>query len=210
MPSDDQYTTAMDMALLSRRYMDDHSEALTIHSTTEFEYNGIRQGNRNILLQKNIGGDGLKTGHVEDSGYHLTATAKRDSQRMIAVVMGCDKMNKRAQEAQKLLEYGFKNFSTVEAVKEGAAFGPVKVKRGKSNQVILTAAEDGRVTVPKGKENSVSAVPQLPQSIVAPIQKGQVVAKVLIQNEGKMVNEVNLIASLGVEKNLIRPWPIFV
>jgi len=210
MPADDQYTTAMDMALLARRYIEEHPEALALHSTTEFEYHGIRQGNRNTLLQKNIGVDGLKTGHVEESGYHLVATAKRDGQRMIAVVMGCDKVKKRAPETQKLLEYGFRNFSTVEVVKKDTTFGPVKVKRGKSNQVILTAAEDGRVTVPKGKENSVSAVPQLPQSIVAPIQKGQVVAKVLIQNEGKVVKEVNLLASLGVEKSLIPPWPILV
>jgi D-alanyl-D-alanine carboxypeptidase (penicillin-binding protein 5/6) len=210
MPGEDQYTTAMDMAILSKRYIEDHPEALVLHSTVEFEYNGIRQGNRNILLQKNIGVDGLKTGHVEESGYHLAATAKRDGQRMIAVVMGCDKVRKRAPEAQKLLEYGFKNFSTVEAVKKGATFGPVKVRRGKLNQVILTAAGDGRVTVAKGKENLVSAVPQLPQFIVAPIQKGQVVAKVFIQNEGKAVKEVNLIASLSVEKSLIPPWPILV
>ncbi len=210
MPTDDQYTSAMDMVLLARRYIEDHPEALVYHSTTEFEYNKIRQGNRNTLLQKNIGVDGLKTGHIEESGYHLLATAKREGQRMIAVVMGCNKMNKRAPEGQKLLEYGFKNFSTVEVVKKGATFGPVKVKRGKSNQVILTALEDGRMTVPKGKENSVSAVPQLPQSIVAPIQKGQAVAKVLIQNEGKVVKEVNLIASLAVEKSLIPPWPILV
>jgi serine-type D-Ala-D-Ala carboxypeptidase (penicillin-binding protein 5/6) len=210
MPGEDQYTTAMDMAILSKRYIEDHPEALVLHSTVEFEYNGIRQGNRNTLLQKNIGVDGLKTGHVEESGYHLAATAKRDSQRMIAVVMGCNKVRKRAPEAQKLLEYGFKNFSTVEAVKKGATFGPVKVRRGKLNQVILTAAEDGRVTVAKGKESLVSAVPQLPQFIVAPIQKGQTVAKVLIQNEGKVTKEVNLLASLGVEKSLIPPWPILV
>ena len=210
MPADDQYTTAMDMALLARRYIEEHPEALALHSTTEFEYHGIRQGNRNTLLQKNIGVDGLKTGHVEESGYHLVATAKRDGQRMIAVVMGCDKVKKRAPETQKLLEYGFRNFSTVEVVKKDTTFGPVKVKRGKLNKLILTAAEAGRATVPKGKENSVSAVPQLPQSIVAPIQKGQVVAKVLIQNEGKVVKEVNLLASLGVEKSLIPPWPILV
>jgi len=210
MPADDQYTTAMDMALLARRYIEGFPHALVLHSTTEFEYNGIRQGNRNTLLQKNIGVDGLKTGHIEESGYHLVATAKRDGQRMIAVVMGCDKMKKRAPETQKLLEYGFKNFSTVEAVKKGTSFGPVKVKRGKSNQMILAAAEDGRVTVPKGKENSVSVHPQLPKFLVAPIQKGQVVAKVLIQNEGKVVKEVNLLASLGVEKSLIPPWPILV
>ena len=210
MPADGQYITAMDMAILSKRYIEDHPEALVLHSTVEFEYNGIRQGNRNTLLQKNIGVDGLKTGHIKESGYHLTATAKRDGQRMIAVVMGCDKVRKRAPEAQKLLEYGFKNFSTVEAVKKGATFGPLKVKRGKLNQVLLTAAGDGRVTVAKGKENSVSAVPQLPQFIVAPIQKGQVVAKILIQNEGKAVKEVNLIASLSMEKSLIPPWPILV
>ena len=210
MPADGQYITAMDMAILSKLYIGDHPEALVLHSTVEFEYNGIRQGNRNTLLQKNIGVDGLKTGHIKESGYHLTATAKRENQRMIAVVMGCDKMRKRAPEAQKLLEYGFKNFSTVEAVKKGATFGPVKVRRGKLNQVILTAAEEGRVTVAKGKENLVSAVPQLPPFIVAPIQKGQVAAKVLIQNEGKVAKEINLLASLNVAKSLIPPWPILV
>ena len=208
MPGEGQVTTAMDMATLSKRYIESHPESLAFHSTVEFEYNGIRQGNRNTLLQKNIGVDGLKTGHVEEAGYHLAATAKRDGQRMIAVVMGCDKMRKRGTEAQKLFEYGFKNFSTIEAVKKGATFGPVKVKRGKLNQVGLTAAEDAKVTVAKGKENLVSAVPQLPQFIVAPIQKDQVLAKVLIQNEGKIAKEVSLLASSPVEKSLIPPWPI--
>lgn len=210
MPAEGQYTTAMDMATLAKRYIEDHPEALLYHSTVEFEYNGIHQENRNTLLQKNIGVDGLKTGHVEEAGYHLAATAKRDGQRMIAVVMGCDKMRKRGPEAQKLLEYGFKNFSTVEAVKKGATFGPVKVRRGKLNQVVLVAAEGGWVTVGKGKENSVSAVPQLPPSVVAPVQKGQVVAKVSVQNEGKVAKEVNLLASSDVEKSLIPPWPILL
>jgi D-alanyl-D-alanine carboxypeptidase (penicillin-binding protein 5/6) len=210
MPADGQYITALDMATLSRHYMEDHPEALALHSTVEFEYNGIRQENRNTLLQKNIGVDGLKTGHVEESGYHLTATAKRDGQRMIAVVMGCEKMNKRAPEAQKLLEYGFKNFSTVEAVKKGATFGPVKVKRGKLNEILFSSAEEGRVTVAKGKENLVSAHPQLPQFVVAPIRKGQVMAKVLVLNDGKPMREINLLASLDVEKRLIPPWLILV
>ena len=127
---------------------------------------------------------------------------------MIAVVMGCDKMNKRASQAENLLEYGFKNFSTVDAVKKGATFGPVKVKRGKVNQVLLAAAEEGRVTVGKGKENLVSVTPQMPSFVVAPVKKGQVIAKVLIQNEGKMAKEVNLLAASDVEKSLLPPWPI--
>jgi D-alanyl-D-alanine carboxypeptidase (penicillin-binding protein 5/6) len=207
MPANGQVTTAMDMALLSKRYIDDHPESLAIHSTTEFEFNGIRQGNRNTLLGKNIGVDGLKTGHIEESGYHLVATAKRDGQRMIAVVMGCDKVKKRAPEAQKLIEHGFRNFSTVEAVKKGAAFGPIKVKRGKLDQVGLIASESSFVTVPKGKENLVSAVPQLPAFVTAPIQKEQVLAKLLVQKEGKTVKDVPLHASTGIEKSLIPPWP---
>jgi D-alanyl-D-alanine carboxypeptidase (penicillin-binding protein 5/6) len=210
MPDGDQYITAMDMALLSKRYIEDHPKSLLLHSTIEFEYNGIRQGNRNTLLQKNIGVDGLKTGHIEESGYHLVATAKRDGQRMIAVVMGCDRVKKRAQEAQKLLEYGFRNFSTVEAVKKGASFGPVKVRRGKLNQLMLTAKEDGRVAVAKGKENLVSVVPQLPQYVVAPIQKDQTVAKILLQKEGKVVKEINLIASSEIQKSLLPSWPVMV
>ena len=208
MPAEGQVTSALDMALLAQRYIQDHPEALAIHSMVEFEYNGIRQGNRNTLLTRNIGVDGLKTGHIEESGYHLLATAKREGQRMIAVVMGCDKVKKRAPEAQKLLEYGFKNFSTVEAVKKDAPFGPVKVKRGKLDQLMLLAAENARVTVGKGKEKSVTATPELPPSIVAPVKKGQVVAKILVQNEGKTVKEVPLLASSDIEKSLIPPWSV--
>ena len=210
MPADGQYITALDMAILARRYIEDHPEALPLHSTAEFEYNRIRQQNRNTLLQKNIGVDGLKTGHVEEAGYHLAATAKRDGQRMIAVVMSCDRVKKRAPEAQKLLEYGFKNFSTVEAVKKGASFGPVKVRRGKLNKVTLTAAEAGWVTVAKGKENSVSVTPELPKFVVAPIQKNQVIAKVLIQNEGKVLKQVNLLSPLDVPKSILPSWPVMV
>jgi D-alanyl-D-alanine carboxypeptidase (penicillin-binding protein 5/6) len=208
MPVEDQYTSAMDMAVLAQCYIADHPEALALHSTTEFEYNGIRQGNRNTLLQKNIGVDGLKTGHIEESGYHLLATAKRDGQRMIAVVMGCDKARKRAPEAQKLLEYGFRNFSTVEVVKKTATFGPVKVKRGKLTEVSLAAAEEARVTVAKGKENTVSVTPQLPPFVMAPVRKGQPIAKVLVQKEGKAVKEINLLASSDIPKSLIPSWPI--
>src|SRR4030042_5088417 len=116
MPARDQDPTALDISILARRYIEDHSEGLVLHSLKEFEYQGILQQNRNTLLRKGIGVDGLMTGYLEASGYHLVTTAKRDGQRMIAVVMGCDTPQKRAQETQKLLEYGFKNFSTIQAL----------------------------------------------------------------------------------------------
>jgi D-alanyl-D-alanine carboxypeptidase (penicillin-binding protein 5/6) len=210
MPAEGQYTTAMDMAILARRYIQDHPEALAFHSTTEYEYNKIRQYNRNTLLKRNLGVDGLKTGHVEEAGFHLLATAKRDGQRMIAVVMGCDKMKKRGPEAQVLLEYGFRNFATVEAVKKGASFGPVKVRRGKLNKVDPVAATEEWVTVAKGKENKISVTPELPKFVMAPIQKDQVIAKVLIQNEGKVLKEVNLLSPIEVQKSLLPSWPVMV
>jgi D-alanyl-D-alanine carboxypeptidase (penicillin-binding protein 5/6) len=210
MPAEGQYTTAMDMAILARRYIEDHPEALAFHSTTEYVYNKIRQYNRNTLLLKNIGVDGLKTGHLEEAGFHLLATAKRDGQRFIAVVMGCDKERKRAQEAQVLLEYGFKNFSTVEAIKKGASFGPVKVKRGKESKIALVSAEEGWVTVPKGKENQISITPELPNVVTAPIEKNQIIAKALIQNEGKVLRQVNLISPVEVQKSFLPPWPVMV
>jgi D-alanyl-D-alanine carboxypeptidase (penicillin-binding protein 5/6) len=210
MPADGQVTSAMDMAVLAKHYIEDHPESLAFHSSTEYEYNGIRQGNRNTLLQKNIGVDGLKTGHIEESGYHLVATAKRDGQRMIAVVMGCEKVRDRAPEAQKLLEYGFKNYATVEAVKKGALFGPVKVKRGKTDQVILAAVEDAIATVARGKENTISVGSELPKVVIAPIQKGQILAKIPVLLEGKLIKEVNLIASVDVPKTWIPAWPILI
>jgi D-alanyl-D-alanine carboxypeptidase (penicillin-binding protein 5/6) len=210
MPAEGQFVTARDMALLARRYIEDHPEALALHSQTEFEYNGIRQMNRNLLLYKNIGVDGLKTGHIEESGYHLVATAKRDGQRMIAVVMGCERPNTRAVEAQKLLEYGFRNFATVEAVRKGTPFGPLRVKRGKVKEVGLIANEDVRITVPRGKEKSVSIAPQLPEFVTAPIHKGDALAKLAVQNEGHVVREIGLLAASDVEKSLLPPLPILL
>lgn len=208
MPARDQYSTAFDIAILARHYIEDHPEALVPHSTKEFKYKGIRQQNRNALLQKNIGVDGLMTGHVEEAGYHLLATAKRDGQRMIAVVMGCGKELQRARDTKTLLEYGFKNFSTVEAVKKGTPFGPEKVIRGKLNQVHLVPAEEGWVTVGKGKENSISVTSEVPKFITAPVQKGQVVGKVVIKSEGKVLKEIDLLSSSEVPKGIYLLWPL--
>jgi len=208
MPARDQYITAFDIAILAKHYVEDHSEALTYHSLTEFEYDGIRQQNRNTLLGMNIGVDGLMTGYLEKSGYLLVATAKRDGQRMIAVVMGCDTPRRRSQESRKLLEYGFKNFSTVEAVKKNDLFGPEKVVKGKLNKVHLTPAEGAWVSVPKGKENSISVTTEAPKPIIAPLQAGQTVGKIVIQSEGKVLKEIALLSSSDVPEGIYLSWQL--
>jgi D-alanyl-D-alanine carboxypeptidase (penicillin-binding protein 5/6) len=208
MPVRDQYTTALDVAILAQQYIEDHPEALAFHSFTEFDYNEILQQNRNTLLRKNIGVDGLMTGYLEESGYHLAATAKRDTQRMIAVVMGCRTLQKRAQEAQKLLEYGFRNFSTVQAIKKSDPFGPEKVTGGKLNQVQLVPAGEGWVTVAKGKENSISVISDVPKFITAPVEKGQGVGKLVIHGEGRVLKEIALLSSSDVPEGIYLSWPL--
>ncbi|OGP88041.1 MAG: hypothetical protein A2157_08515 [Deltaproteobacteria bacterium RBG_16_47_11] len=206
MPAEGQHVTAYDMALLARRYTEEHPEALVLHSERVFEYQGIRQHNRNTLLYRDIGVDGLITGYVEALGYHLAATAKRDDQRMIAVVMGCKTMERRSREAQKLLEYGFRNFSTVRAFEKDTLFGPEKVIRGKQSEVYLIPAEEGWVTVAKGKEKSITLDKDVPKYIKAPIQKGQEVGKVLIQSDGKVLKEISLLSSSDVPKGIYLLW----
>jgi len=206
MPAKDQYTTAWDMAMLAKRYIEAHPEALTFHSTLSFKHNGILQGNRNVLLRRDIGVDGLMTGHVEEAGYHLVATARRDSWRLIAVIMGSKSLSSRAREAQDLIEFGFKHFSVVEPFKKGAPLGSIKVVRGKMSLVELIAAENGRVVVTKGEEKSVSVDPELPSLIAAPLLKGQRVGKVVIQGGGKVLREVDLLASSDVPKGFPFFW----
>ena len=208
MPAPDQFTTAFDIALLARGYIEDHPEALAFHSLVDFKYNGIRQQNRNTLLRMNIGADGLMTGYLEKSGYLLAATAKRDGQRMIAVVMGCNSSRKRIQESQKLLDYGFKNFSTVEAVKKSDVFGPEKVVKGKLNKVGLVPAEAAWVTVPRGKENAITVAIEAPQPIIAPVRAGQDVGKIVIQMEGKVIKEISLLSSSDVPEGIYLSWPV--
>ena len=205
-PAEGQHMTAYDMALLARRYIEEHPEALVLHSERVFEYHDIQQHNRNTLLHKDTGVDGLITGYVEASGYHLAATAKRDGQRMIAVVMGCKTMERRSREAQKLLEYGFRNFSTIKAFKKDTLFGPEKVIRGKQSEVYLVPAEEGWVTVAKGKEKSITLDKDVPKYITAPIQKGQRVGKILVQSEGKVLREISVLSSSDVPKGIYLFW----
>ncbi len=206
MPVNGQYVTALDMAILANHYVKDHPEALHFHSTPEFEYNGIRQPNRNLLLRSETGVDGLITGYVKKSGYHLLATAKREGQRMISVVMGCDTLQKRYLGARALLEFGFRNFSTVEAVKEGTLFGPQRVTRGKVSEIQLLPAENGWATVIKGKEDTIAITKDVPQYLVAPIKKGQAVGKLVIQSEGRVLKEIDLLSPSDVPKGFPFLW----
>ncbi len=194
LPQEGQYTTALDMARLASRFVADHPEALEITLLKEFKFNGISQPNRNRLVFRDEGVDGIKTGYTRESGYHLVATAKRDGQRFIAVVMGTENDKIREREALKLLNYGFRNFSTVRFFDTGEVLKKIEVWKGKKGEAELAAADSGIITVPKEQEKSVSVVYELPNWITAPVEKGSVVGKAYINLRGKTIKQANIVA----------------
>jgi serine-type D-Ala-D-Ala carboxypeptidase (penicillin-binding protein 5/6) len=206
LPAEGQFTSARDMAILASNYIKDYPDVLSLHSMQEFTYNNIKQRNRNGLLRKNVGVDGLKTGYIETSGYHLLATAKREGRRLIAVVMGAEKPKIREAEALNLLNYGFRNFVLKEVFKKGAIVKTVAVKGGKVDTIELVAQDSVLITLPVQEKDSIRTMETIPAQIAAPIKKGAVVGQVSIEKDGKQMNQVNLLAKNDVP----RGWQRFI
>lgn len=200
LPDPQQYTTPYDMALLARHYIQDFPDALQYHSMLEFTYGGITQYNRNRLLRKDESVDGLKTGYIADSGYHLLATAKRGQRRLIAVVMGANNPNVREQEARKLLNYGYQNFDLLSLFTKDQVLAEIPVWKGKSNTVSVVAGENGMITVPTQHKGKVHADRFLPERLVAPITKGQLIGNALIRLDADVVQNIPLVANAEVQK----------
>jgi len=200
LPSPQQYTTAYDMALLARRYISDFPEALKVHSTLEYTYAGIRQYNRNPLLRKDPSVDGLKTGYVEEGGYHLLATAKRDERRLLAVVMGAKRPSIRAEEALKLLNYGYRNFAFVSLFTKGQVLYDLPVWKGQRNSLHVVPGEEGMIVVPAEAKNKLEYEPIVPQSVVAPIEKNQEIGKYVVKMGTNVIRSIPLVAETEVPK----------
>ena len=199
-PAPDQYTTARDMALLALAYLQAHPQALQYHQLKEFTHENIRQKNRNSLLWRDPTVDGIKTGHTEDAGYHLLATAKRGEQRFIAVVMGAKSENIRGREALRLLNYGFRNFVSVQLFKKGDVLLRLSVWKGTEGQVELAAGETGIVTVPITMQADVTWKAQAPEQLFAPIERGQTIGEVVITTKDKVFKTLPLVANQEIPR----------
>lgn len=212
LPAPGQYTTARDMAILASYHVETYPELLEIYSLKEFEFAGIKQFNRNDLLWRDEDVDGLKTGHTKESGFHIVATAKKVNQRFIAVVMGAGSEASREKETYRLLEYGFRNFSTVTVFEKGERLKEVRVWKGKLNRLNLVAAASGIVTVPRREKESISSSLQIQTRILAPVLEGDKMGKAIIEGEGKILKEVDLLAEREVPKAgfLKRIWQSFL
>jgi D-alanyl-D-alanine carboxypeptidase (penicillin-binding protein 5/6) len=173
LPANGQVTTARDMATLDMSYLKTFPEALQYHSMKEYVYNNIVQYNRNRLLFKDPTIDGLKTGYIEASGYHLSATSKRDGMRLIAVVMGAPSPPVREREALKLLNYGFRNFTLVQPFPEGQPVAKAKVWKGQKDEIEIYPAESASFLILQSQKNLLKWEIHSPSDVTAPIKADQ-------------------------------------
>jgi D-alanyl-D-alanine carboxypeptidase (penicillin-binding protein 5/6) len=200
LPDPEHYMTARDLATLARHIITDYPEFYKFESERDFTYNGIKQGNRNPLLYKDFGADGLKTGHTDEAGYCLTASAVRDNRRIIMVLAGLSSMKARASESERLIEWAFREFGGYALYKQGDTVDDAEVWLGESTKVPLTVASDAVVTIPRRSRKDMKVMAVYDKPIKAPIAKGQEVGKLVVTVPGQNQTEFPLVAANEVER----------
>ena len=200
LPHPEHYSSAHDMAILARAIINEDQEHYAIYAQKEFLWNNIKQGNRNLLLWRDKTVDGLKTGHTEEAGYCLVASAVRDGARMITSVFGTVSESARAAETQKLLTYGFRFFETRTFYKQGQELAQAQVWKGAVRQVKAGLGADLSLTLPKGQLEKLQAGMILNPQLTAPIAQGDVIGKVEVKLGEEVVHSADLIALEAVEE----------
>ncbi|MBX9764985.1 MAG: D-alanyl-D-alanine carboxypeptidase [Pseudomonadaceae bacterium] len=199
LPHPEHYSSAHDMAIMARAIIDEDQEHYAIYAQKEFLWNNIKQGNRNLLLWRDKTVDGLKTGHTEEAGFCLVASAVRDGARMITSVFGTVSESARAAETQKLLTYGFRFFESRTFYKKGQELAQAQVWKGQTRQVKAGLAKDLSLTLPKGQLDKLQAGMILNPQLTAPIAQGDVIGKVEVKLGEEVVHSADLIALEAVE-----------
>jgi len=197
-PAEGHLMSARDLAHLAYRLIDDFPEYYHYYAETEFTWHEIRQSNRNPLLYRNIGADGLKTGHTEEAGYGLTASAVQGDRRLILVVTGLQSQRQRAEEAERLMLWGFREFGNFKLFEAGTVIEEAEVWLGSNASVPLVAAEEVLVTLRHAARDDITATVVYEGPLPAPIEAGQRVATLRIQAPGISVHEVPLVAGRSV------------
>ncbi len=206
LPQDGHVMTARELAVLAREIVIRFPQYYRFYSEISFTYNNIKQGNRNPLLYKNTGADGLKTGHTDAAGYGLTASARRDGRRIIMVVNGLKSMNERSREAERLIDWGFNEFDNYKIFSPGQVVDNAGVWLGMQPTVPLTVSKETFVTLSKRDRPGLKVTAVWDNPIPAPIQAGQPVGRLLIAapemeklEQPKQI-EVPLVAAGPVER----------
>ena len=201
----DNYSTVRDIMIMSNYLIKNHPEYYKWFSEKEFTWDRtggdpITQGNRNPLLYKNMGADGIKTGYLAVERYSLSSSLERNGRRLIAVGSGFETKNSRSRESSKLLTYGLTNFDLIEITRSGEAFSKIDVWLGKSNEVKVYTKENIYKTIKKGQKKKLKVKMIYDGPVEAPINKDQVLAKLKIIYDEELIDEYELLALEEVKK----------
>lgn len=198
LPDPRHYSTARDLATLAASLIRDFPDQYKYYAMREYRYNNITQQNRNRLLWLDPAVDGMKTGYTENAGYCLVASAKRGPRRMISVVLGAASDAARAQEAQKLLNFGFQLYDGVRLYQAGATVSTLKVWKGSSSELKGVVPGDLVLSVPAGTANKLKADFIAQEPLLAPVSRGQRVGAVKVSLDGRPVGEYAVVAAENV------------
>ncbi len=194
LPDKTHKTTARDLAILARALIKRFPQYYKWYSTKDFTYNKIKQSNRNTLLWRDKSVDGMKTGHTEEAGYCLLASAKRNNMRLISVVLGTSSANARAQETQKLLNFGFRFYESHIIYPAQKTLKKIRIYKGSKEQLAVGVANDIAVTIPRGQYKNLKPAMTMNTPLEAPVSKGQKLGSVKITLDGKVLASSPLIA----------------
>jgi D-alanyl-D-alanine carboxypeptidase (penicillin-binding protein 5/6) len=198
LPDPNHWMTARDLATLAIRTIKDYPDHYKLYSQLEFAFNNIKQGNRNPLLYKNMGADGLKTGHTEESGYSLTASVVRGGRRIVMVLNGLPTMKARAQESERLADWAFREFNDYRIVAAGDTVDEAPVWLGAAARVPLTVAKDMVVTLPRKARKEMKVTADYDAPVPAPVKKGETLGKLVVTAGDTAPVEVPLVAAADV------------
>ncbi len=199
-PDPEHRMTARDLATLARRIIVDHPESYRFYSERSFRWNNITQENRNPLLGRVAGADGLKTGHTEEAGFGLTASVKRGERRLILVVGGLTTMRARSEEAERLIEWGFREFDNVVLFRAADTIEEVPVHLGERRSVPLIGGREVVATVPRGWRETLQARIRYDAPVLAPVVKGQELGRLEVSGRGVPPMTLPLYAGADVER----------
>lgn len=197
---ENHYSTARDLAILGRAIIRDYPEIYAHNKIREFTVGPITQRNRNRLLWRDDSVDGIKTGHHSAAGYCLMASAQRGDQRLISVVMGSSGENQRANDSMALLNWGFRFFETHRLYDAGEALATPRIWKGRANELRLGLAEPLLVSTARGRYDELKPSMDLPTTLVAPVEEGQVIGTVRVSLDDEVVAERPLVALEAVER----------
>ena len=194
LPAEGHTTTARDLATLARALIEEFPEYYGWHAEKEFTYNNIRQDNRNSLLWRDDSVDGLKTGHTEDAGYCLVASAKRDDMRVVSVVLGTSSDKARTDGSQALINYSFRFFETRLLFKAGETVTTARIWKAANENTDLGVQEDLYVTVRRGAYEQLEPTMNIPAVLLAPVSAGQALAELTVKLGDEILVTAPLVA----------------